>query len=109
MVVVDAFSDPIDVFQELLGKPRLSNAAVADDRHEPRLAFTPGGVKLILEDPEFVVASDEGSLDEVRVGAAALVGDDSRGFERSDRFFLAFDLVFASFDDLDSTGNEFAS
>ena len=91
-VPVDALDDAVEVLLQLPGKSRLADPRLADDREEPRPPVATGGMEAVLEQPQLVVAADEGRLDDV-VGPAATLADDAHGAEGRDRRRLALQDV----------------
>ena len=58
-------TQPVDVLEELPGQPALADAPLTDDRDQACRPVSCGCMELVLEQPELVVASDEGRLEDV--------------------------------------------
>ncbi len=61
---------PVGVVGELLQQPRLADAGITGDRHEPRDSTVKRAVEQLLEQPQIGIASGERRL-EARVPATA--------------------------------------
>ena len=71
--------EPVDVLEELPGKPRLADPGLAGDRDVARPTLADRRVEEVLEEAQLVVAADEGGLERLRPVAAAPLRDDPQG------------------------------
>ncbi len=92
---VDGVDEAVDVLGQLPSHPALADTGYARDRHEPRPLVAGGGEDDLAQQPELVVATDEGRLDLVAPAAAATLGDDPEGTERRHRRDLALQHLVA--------------
>ena len=89
----DGLDQPIHVFQELPGQPRLPDAGRPDDTDEARPTLSPGRVEQVLELPEFLIATDERCFKGIGPADAATLRDDSDGTPGWDRACLALEQL----------------
>ena len=95
VVPPDLLDQAIEVLRELPGQAGLADARRPDDRDEAGAPFPAGGVEQVLEQPELVIAPDEGCLEGVRAALATAFGNDPKGAPRGDRGGLALELPIA--------------
>ena len=63
---VHELGDAVHVLLEFPDQPTLADAARPGDAHQPRALVAAGGVELVLQQPELLVATDEGGLERIR-------------------------------------------
>ena len=85
LVPVRRLDHAVQVLLELPGEPGLADAGLPDDRHQPRLALSAGGVEQVLQLLQLVLAAHERRLQRAGPAAAAAArdhGDRSPGRDR---------------------------
>ena len=79
MVPEDPLDQAVDVLEELPGEPALADAALARHGDQPDASVPGCGVIEVLEQPQLVVAPDEGCLDRLRAPAPATLRHHPKG------------------------------
>ena len=92
---IDGLADPIHVLLELPGQAALADPAWAGDRYEPGAPISSGRRDEVLEQSQFLIATDERGLGEVRTTLASALGDDPQGPIGWHGRGLAFERVLA--------------
>ncbi len=91
----DRLADPVDVLLELPGEAALADPAGPGDRDEAGPTLPAGRADRVLEEPELLVAPDEGRLRQVRATLAAALGDHPQGAPGRHRSLLALEDLLA--------------
>jgi len=76
LVPIRVIDHAVEVLLELPGKPRLADAGLADDGDQPRLALPGGGVELLFEVAQLIVATNERRLQQLAAAASSAHSDD---------------------------------
>ena len=95
MVPIDRVDDAVDVLLELPRKTALADAALADDRHEPRLLLALSRMEKVLEQPQLLVAAGERRLERLASAGPAAQPDDGCGAPRRNGRRLALEHLLA--------------
>ena len=92
---VDPLHEAVDVLAQLPRHSALADTWHPGDRHEARPLVASGGEDDIAQQPELIVATDEGRLDLVAPSATATLGHDPDRTERGHRDDLALEHLIA--------------
>jgi hypothetical protein len=87
----DVVGEAVDVVQELAREPGLADPRRTIDRHEADPTLARGGVEELLEQPEVLIAADEGRFEDVSAIPAAHPGHHAQGSPGGDRRRLALE------------------
>ena len=91
LVPVDDLGHAVDILEELPDQPALADAALADDRYQPRPPLGPGGDVELLQHPQLRRASHERRFQLIAAPHAAALCNDAQGAERRHRGGLALE------------------
>ena len=95
LVPADELLDAIGVLEELPQQPRLADAGVTDDGHQPRVTLRCALLERLDHAGQLALAADERRLEPDAPPRAAGARDDPQRGPRADRLLAALDLVLA--------------
>jgi hypothetical protein len=78
LVPPDLLGQAVDVLEELPGQAALADAGLPGDRHQAGALLPGRGVEEVLQEPQLLLAADEGGLQEVGAATAAPLGHDAQ-------------------------------